>query len=280
MIEKLRSVILLVGLFVCFFQDAVQFSSPIKSSSSIEPYLHSPQQDPKDSHSKQRETGMFRSKWFAYREFYDDSEDEHNPEHEFGVRDRICLRFYPNRTIKIYSKKLRPLIQMGEIYLCGLKYGNDLKNPLFNLRKTVAVKKEFDLKQRTLKIPSVKAGDRRKLSSDLADRLKQKEHFERDQLFEVDGTFSSDLDSETWVRLKADIRDYDADCNAMRTRYEVSYTWGKVDAFAQRFQLGRMYRFPNNSDKKKRLGAYLAGVVSICSNPHRPVLSRDCVVFQ
>jgi hypothetical protein len=247
-------------------------------------FLHQPMPDLTKLHTRQKESGLFRPKWFAYREFYKPATSSTNPstEEEFGEKDRICIRFNPNRTINVYSKRVRPLIQMGEYYLCGFGYGSDVENRLKSkkLGSAPLEQQSASTRQTANKLNSKKSKSNARSTEELLEEVEIKKLLEKKQLYNVDGTFSSELDSPTWMRLKADVKEHDKDHREIRTRYELSYTWGKIDPMAQKFSLGRIYRFPDKRDTFKRVGAYLAGVISVTANPHRPVIGKDFLAFQ
>lgn len=82
----------------------------------------------------------------------------------------------------------------------------------------------------------------------------------------------------TTARVKIETREGE---NGERIRHETRCEWGKLDGYAAKFRTGLISKYKGvKSVNGVPIGSYKAGIFTIRSNVHRPLVSKEFQAFQ
>lgn len=185
-------------------------------------------------HPGWQEPGLWRPKWIMDRTF--DETDEHD---EYS--DRIVFRLKSDRTMKIYSQKSRPKVEI-------------LKPRVEKERK----KKLFESGEES--------------STSIED---QWEKAKVDRSDTIDGSWTwQDFSPLPQAIVRLETRE-----DEERIRHDVRLDWGKLDGYAAKFRSGKILKY-KMTDAGVPIGTYPIGTCSIRVSVHRPLVSKEYVAFQ
>eukprot|EP01041_Mallomonas_annulata_P001746 gene1746-3374_t len=188
-----------------------------------------------------QEPGLWRPKWIMDR-YFDETDD--TP----AYSDRILFRLKPDRTMKVFSSKTRPIVQIS-----ALAESSQKKKKLFETPE---------------------------------DESKSSAREEEVEEPKIDGTWhwqdAAPLPNQAKVKLETNEPCDSDDPNGPRTmkvRHDTRCEWGKLDGYAAKFKRGKILKY-RSSEGGLPLGMYNAGTFIIRVSPHRPLVAKDFLAFQ
>ena len=196
----------------------------------------------RDTHKAQvgwQEPGLWRPKWIMERTFFASEEKKEK-------RDRVPLRLRNDRTVKLYTLRNRPLVEL-------MKQKGPVKR---SARKLFETEEDFD-----------DASPGRGVSDDLDDRKSDGE----------DGTWWwRDLAPVKQGHVKIELRDGK---DGSFYSHEAFCDWGKLDPYVAKFKRGKILKYLRNEaglpGKMEEVGSFVMKV-----SLHRPLLSKEFLAFQ
>ena len=184
-----------------------------------------------------QEPGLWRPKWIMDRVFTSN-------DGKILKKDRVYFKLKSDRTMKIYTTKSRPLLEIGK--------KNNNKNKKKKLFET----------------------GKEKMAS-LEDQYKSMKSDESQ--FTIDGTWWwQDASPLPQGKVKLETRE---GANKEKIRHDTRCDWGKLDGYAANFRIGKIFKY-KLSESGVPLGDFQVGSFTIRVNPHRPLVTKEYVAFQ
>ena len=192
-----------------------------------------------------QEPGLWRPKWIMERSFAAD-ETTGEPAHV----DRVYLKLKSDRSLKVYSQKSRPRVE-----LLKPRVEAEKKKKLF---ETAADSKEAE---------------------DVTASYLRAQKAQEEMAFQVpDGTWWWQ-DATPLPGGKVKIETREGKDKEERIRHDCSCDWGTLDGYSAKFQAGKIFKY-KMTETGVPLGTYQAGTFTIRVSPHRPLVGKDFLAFE